>query len=182
MSRNSPSKPFSKAPSRARMVLPALAAGVLVACGALLIRGRSHSVTVSQVLRDISELALHKADSRDPDDGGLIGKWRLVASSADHFSGTLYDLRLTTDDMVIAAKQAVVIVDPATDCISFEMDGVVMAILEDPVKSSHEHFLNELEHHVLGPIPYRYDIVADASSIMGGRGASSEPSAVVSAD
>ena len=120
----------------------------------LIVSGRQQTQSVSHVVRQVQKIALGKPE------GGLIGPWWISAATADPVAGELIGLKVEVGPVLIAARKARIVVDPVNDTFRFEMSAVMMTRIDDP-PSGEEHHLVELEHYVLGPIPYGADIVAD---------------------
>ena len=154
----------SKDASRARLVLPVAAAGVVVACVCLLLRGPPEKHTVSQVARMIRETALASNEPDAPLEAGILGPWLITAERVDPVNGHLLSFRLKSGQMLIAATSARIDIDPEADTFSFEMWDVVYTRVPDPKEENQDAYTYTLEHYVLGPAPYRFDIVADGAA------------------
>ena len=152
-------------PSRSRFIIPVVLAGLVVGLlGAVLKSGQS-GMTVSEVTRAIRQVALRPSDRIEARQGGKIGPWWIAAEECDDpLSGEFVNLRLTSGNMLVAARRAKLHVDPQTDSIRFEMWDVVFARAPYTMRNqqSEEHFLHEMEHYVLGPAPWGDEIIPDS--------------------
>ena len=85
------------------MMLPVAGAGVIIACGMLLLRGGHETHTVSQVTRSIHEIALTANAPDAPLGAGLLGPWRISAERLDPISGQLIDFNLKSGVIMISS-------------------------------------------------------------------------------
>lgn len=120
----------------------------------LLISGSHETRTVSEVIDEIHKIALAKPD------GGLLGSWWVTAQSYDPQTSRLSEFKIECEPIHIAARSARVVVNQSTDSFHFEMWDVVVARSGEEGDDA-EHNLLAVDRYVLGPIPYRTDIVAD---------------------
>ena len=136
---------------RLKLLLPVIAVvGIIV-----LVSGSHETLTTSEVISRIHEIALAKPQ------GGLIGPWWVSASSHDPVSGKLKMLRVEWGDVRIAAKTARVVIDPVADTFRFDMWDVVMANIDVGEDTKGGRPLIDVDHYEFGPIPYGVDIVPD---------------------
>jgi hypothetical protein len=143
-------------------------AGIAIGCLVLgiALKQNDNGPRVSEVRRQITELALIKGDRPGEAEGGLFGAWRMSARSADHLTGELFHLRLEGDSLLINAARATVLVDPDANTIAFHLMDVDLAFigeLSDDVDPT-DHFMQHKDEYVIGPIPYSKDIRADGST------------------
>jgi hypothetical protein len=158
----------SKDAARARLVLPVAGAGLIIACAGLLLRGTPERHTVSQVARMIQETALASSEPDAPPEAGILGPWLITAERIDPVNGHLLNFRLQSGQMMIAAMSARIAIDPENDTFSFEMWNVVYTRVPEPREENQKAFTHALEHYVLGPAPYKFDIVADGAGALAG--------------
>jgi len=123
-------------------------------------------MSVSEVRREVTNLVLAKSNKPGFDNGGLIGFLHIAAQSADPLTGELQNLRIDGDNLLIAAKRAAILIDPQKDTITFKLHAIEMVSTNDGGKSGADgdgsaHFLNHLDQHLLGPIPWKTNIVVD---------------------
>ena len=143
-------KQVSKNRSRGRLVLPLFLAGVAVAGIGFALRDRPPApVAASQVRSDIAALV---------NDAGFLGPFMMRAASFDTIRHEFADFHAETDELMVAAARARLVVDADDDVISFELFDVTIVRVPDadtdlPVVSR--------DRYTLGPIPYRADIVDD---------------------
>ncbi len=153
-----PASPSPFAPKRrrpAKLVLPVAGLGLLVGGVALLIQATHRAHTVSMVIREIRTNVLRKPD------GGPIGPWWIFAAEQDPLTGEFKDFKMESGAMRIAARTARLSVDPHTDTFSFELWDVVLTRIPETDEDGPDHYLIQLDHHVLGPAPYGIDITPD---------------------
>lgn len=142
---------LSRVRRRLKLLLPVVAVvGIIV-----LVSSSHETLTASEVISRIHEIALAKPQ------GGLIGPWWVSASSHDPVSGKLKMLRVEWGDVRIAAKTARVVIDPVADTFRFEMWDVVMANIDVGEETKAGRPLVAVDHYEFGPIPYGVDIVPD---------------------
>ena len=147
--------------------MPVAAAGLLIACAGVLLRSTQETHTVSQVEGIIRDIALAGRMPDAPRNAGMLGIWRINAETFDPRTRCLRNFRMRSGHMVVAARTAVIVVDPVSDSFSFELKDVVYTRVSDEDKTaSHIH---EFEAYVLGPIAYEHDIVPDGAGSFGGR-------------
>ncbi|MCA9295884.1 MAG: hypothetical protein KC983_05190 [Phycisphaerales bacterium] len=149
-----------------KVALPLM--GIAIGCivlGIALKQG-GNGPRVSDVRRQITELALIKGDRPGENVGGLFGAWRLSARSADHLTGELFQLRLEGDSLLINAARATVLVDPDKDTIAFHLMDVDFAFIGEVPEDAPmaDHFMQHKDEYVIGPIPWSQDIRADGST------------------
>lgn len=154
----------SKDASRARLVLPVAGAGLTIACVGLLLRGAPERHTTSQVARMIQETALASNEPDAPRDAGILGPWHIAAERIDPVSGHLMNFQLKSGQMMVAARSARIAIDPENDTFSFEMWDVVYTRVPERNAADQNAFAHALDHYVLGPAPYKFDIVADGAA------------------
>jgi hypothetical protein len=149
--------------SPARLLLPVLAAGLVMACVLVLLRTSRSGHTVSQVKRGIHTIALHRSTEPDRADGGPLGPWWIAADGVDPVTGVLENFHVSSGNMEIAARGARLTVDPVDDTFTFELLDVAFTRVPDPDASEPEPegLLVSKERYVLGPAPYGVDIVSD---------------------
>lgn len=140
-----------------RLLLPLSFAGLIVVC-IVMLRGRApRSHTVSRVIRDVHQVALHQPD------GGLIGSWWISAKDIDPLTGNLLLFNVEAGPLHFGAKTARVVVDPDANTFQFVMKNVVVVRAErGESKRPGGDFLLDMDTYTLGPIPYHVDIVADS--------------------
>ncbi len=149
--------------SRARLIFPFAAAGVLVACVGLWMRGANQGHTVSHVQRTVRDIALAGAATGAPLEAGTIGPWKIAAEHVDPITGEYNEFRLGAGRMLITAERAVLMVDPEADTFSFDMWNVVYTRVPLPNEATDESYVWNLDRYVLGPAPYGMDIIADSA-------------------
>ncbi len=149
--------------SRARAILLRMSIVALVGGVILVLMGRSGKTqTVSHVIREIHKIVLRKPD------GGFIGPWWVSAAGLDPITGELKAMKVEFGAIHMASKTARVVVNPDTDSFKFEMWDVVLIRVppsttqpdEDGGDGRDDPLVN-LDRYVLGPIPYRGNIVPD---------------------
>lgn len=150
-----------KRPSRAWLLLPVLGIGLLVASLIVLWWEPPPQQSVSNVTRQIREIALAKSPKPGLDDGGPIGPLWVTAGQVDPVTGVFRNFHVRSGQMLMAADTARLIVDPVTDTFQFELQNVVFTRVPDSDAPEVEHHVLEMEYHTLGPVPYGMDIVAD---------------------
>lgn len=156
--------------SRARLILPFAAAGLFIACIAVLLHGSRDSHTVSYVQRTVRDIALAGGSPQAPPGAGAIGPWKISASDVDPFTGEFLDFHLEAGSIVLGAQRAVLHVDARADTFGFEMWDVVFTRVPSPDDDEQDAFVHRMDHYVLGPAPYGKNIVPD-----GGSGAPAAP-------
>jgi hypothetical protein len=156
--------------SRARLILPFAAAGLFMACIAVLLHGSRDSHTVSHVQRTVREIALAGGSPDAPPEAGVIGPWKISASDVDPFTGEFSDFHLEAGLIVLGAERAVLHVDARADTFGFEMWDVVFTRVPSPDEDEQDAFVHRMDHYILGPAPYGKNIVPD-----GGGGAPIAP-------
>jgi hypothetical protein len=154
------------ASARGRLVLPVAGAGLLIACGFVLLRGGPEQHTVSEVKRTIRDIALAASAPDAPPGAGEIGPWLIAADAHDPLTGVFTNFHLESGRMVLTARTADLIVDAATDSFTFELHDVVYMRIPDEGKPEEgvESFMHHLDHYRLGPAPYGADIVLDSAA------------------
>ncbi|UCD76468.1 MAG: hypothetical protein JSV91_05995 [Phycisphaerales bacterium] len=153
--------------SKARLIIPVAVAGLTVGLVTTVFRNAEPSMTVSEVRRAIRQIALRQSDRTEQRQGGSIGPWWVAADDcADPLAGEFVNFRLSSGNMQIAAKRAMLHVDPRADTIRFEMWNVVFARAPYTMRNqqSADHFLHRMDHYVLGPAPWEGDIIPDAGN------------------
>ncbi len=141
-----------------RPVLRVGVAALVVAFVILLVSGSPETRTVSEVIAEVHEIALHEPQ------GGLIGRWWVSAAGIDPDTGRLRSFKIECGPIHIAAKSARVIVNHHADSFQFEMLDVVMARVPEPGEPDDDEVLRVLDRFVLGPLPYPMDIVPDKNA------------------
>jgi hypothetical protein len=148
--------------SLARLAMPFAAAGMVVACLAVLLNGsRDPGVSESQVHREIREIALHRGGEGSQDDGGHVGPWWISASDVDPLTGIFRDFKLTSGKLRLASTSALLIVDADTDMVSIHLEDVVMVRVLDGTEDEPQRRLHHIDVFDLGPIRWHEDIVRD---------------------
>ncbi|MBT8486296.1 MAG: hypothetical protein HKO59_10175 [Phycisphaerales bacterium] len=150
--------------SRLRLLLPLTGAVLLILCGAALFRPARETHTVSEVIRSIQSIAREGADPAGPPGAGQIGPWSIAASGIDPITGHLADFRLESGPLVVAAKQAIVHVDPDDNTFSLELLEVVYTRIPETPDEDGDAFVHRMDRYVLGPAPYSIDIVTDSGA------------------
>ena len=152
-------------PSRARFIIPVVLIGLIVGLLGAVLKSNQPGMTVSEVTRAIRQVALRPSDRTEARQGGKIGPWWLAADECDDpLSGEFVNLRITSGNMLVAARRAKLHVDPLANSIRFEMWDVVFARVPytKRTEQSEEHFVHQMEHYVLGPAPWGDEIVPDS--------------------
>ena len=150
--------------SRARLILPFAAAGLFIACIAVLLHGSRDSHTVSHVQRTVREIALAGGSPDAPSGAGVIGPWKISASGVDPFTGEFSGFHLESGPIVLGADRAVLHVDARADTFSFEMWDVVFSRVPAAGEDEQDAFVHRMDHYILGPAPYGKNIVPDGGS------------------
>ena len=152
-------------PSRARFIIPVVLIGLIVGLLGAVLKSHQPGMTVSEVTRAIRQVALRPSDRTEARQGGKIGPWWVAADECDDpLSGEFVNLRITSGNMLVAARRAKLHVDPRANSIRFEMWDVVFARVPytKRTEQSEEHFVHQMEHYVLGPAPWGDEIVPDS--------------------
>lgn len=148
--------------TRARLVVPMGIAGVLAAIIISSLFQTEEPHTVSEVVRQIREIALRTSDKPGVEDGGPLGLMWIAASDIDVLTGTMNQVRVRAGEVRLAARDGRVIADPEENTISFSLEDVVLFHLpRGSADAEPDHSVTELDSFVLGPIPYKRRIVAD---------------------
>jgi hypothetical protein len=151
--------------ARARLILPVAGAGVLIACGLVLLRQTPEQHTVSQVKRALRERILTAPRPGAPAGAGELGPWRIRAADYDALSGSFTNLRVESGPVMLSASAAELLVDASSDSITFELRDVVYTrIPQDREDGDADAFVHELAQYRLGPIPYDLDIIPDSAA------------------
>jgi hypothetical protein len=181
VSASNPYRPATEGRSFKRLLFPgALALLFLALLVAWVGPVSSETITVSELTRRIREIALRGTGEAGVEQGGEIGPWWIAADSGDPVTGEFANFRLSSGSLHLAAKTAMLHVDPDANTISFDMSNVVFASI--PVRRvddvDEEHFLHRVDQYTLGPAPVGFEIAADGRSNPSG---SSPSSSVVEA-
>lgn len=148
---------------RFRLLIPICLLGVCAGMLAVMMGGEESFTTVSQVTRSIRQRILFGSDAYDYEQGGQIGPWWIAADTGDELTGEYTNFRLQSKDLHLAAKRALLVVDPIEDTICFELTEVVF--MRTPTgydgEPEGEQFLHTTDFYTLGPVPYGEDIVSD---------------------
>ena len=160
------SRSASSGAARARLILPVAGAGVLIACGFVLLRDSPERHTVSDVKRAIRDLALAAGAPGAPAGAGTVGPWEIAAEKYDPLSGVFTNFRLESGAVMLTASSADLLVDASSDSMTFELRDVVYTrIPQEGDEDDVEAFVHKLAEYRLGPIPYDVDIIPDASAV-----------------
>jgi hypothetical protein len=154
----------SRPPNRARLILPFVACGLLIAGVGLMIARGERQQTVSEVARTIRQVALRGGAPNGNPEAGSFGPWLLAAGSVDPVTGLYHDFTITSGDLLIGAARAKLHVDPDSDTFTFEMWNVVYTVAPDAANAETESYVYRKDHYLLGPAPYGVDIVPDGDS------------------
>jgi len=144
-----------------RLLVPVLGAVLVVACLVVMLGSGGERHTVSEVVREIHQIALAGNEPDAKYGSGRIGAWKIAAEHVNPLTGELTSLRIESGSMMIAARTAHVIVDTEADTFSFELRDVVYTRVPEDGKEEGDAFVHELEHYTLGPAPYGVNIVPD---------------------
>jgi hypothetical protein len=155
-----------KSPSRLRLLLPIALLGVVVALTVGIVKHQTKTVAVSDVIRNVRDLALQPSRPGEVRPGGRLGDWWIAADAGDPLTGELRNFQLQSGDLNLAAARAVLKVDPERDAVTFELFDVTylstpyIARGEDAPDTA--NYLHTMESFTLGPRRLGYDIVPDA--------------------
>ena len=139
------------------LILPGIGALAMIAIGATLLKLNQPQTTISEVRKELREIALRQSDSGILDNGGAVGPWWIAANEVNPFT----DEFIRCGDMLIAAKNATLQIDAGRDTFAFELRDVVFTrILKDEELPGGDA-LWQLDAHTLGPAPWGVDIIDD---------------------
>lgn len=145
--------------SKRWLILPGMGAIAMIAIGLALLKLNQPTATVAQVKQELREIALRTSESGMLDNGGAVGPWWIAANDVNPFTDEFTELRVRSGDMLIAARSAILSVDPQRDTFAFELRDVVFTrILKDEQLPGGDA-LWHLEAHTLGPAPWGIDII-----------------------
>jgi hypothetical protein len=148
-----------RGPGRGRLVIPVMLAGLLVAgVGVVMRLSTPRAITVSAATRQLHELMLRRPS------GGRLGEWIVQAQGIDPISGQLRNVNIESDEMRLAARTGVLVVDPDTNSFNLHLTEVVFTRLPGRGAGGEEPELLSLPSHVLGPVPLGRKIVPDAGA------------------
>jgi len=150
--------------SRARLIVPFAAAGLFIACIAVLLHGSRQRQTVSHVHRTVREIALAGGAPDARPGAGAIGPWRISAADVDPITGQYIDFHLESGPIVLGAEKAVLLVDARADTFAFEMWDVVFTRVPESGDDELGAFVHRMDHYILGPAPYGMNIIPDGGS------------------
>ncbi len=143
------------------MALPILGGIAMVSIGLTLLKLNQPRTTVSKVKQELREIALRQSESGMLDNGGAVGPWWIAANEVNPFTDEFTEFRVRSGDMLIAAKNATLQIDPTHDTFAFELHDVVFTrILKDEQLPGGDA-LWQLDAHTLGPAPWGEDIIDD---------------------
>lgn len=146
------------------LLVPSILGGLIFALGMIWLLQPQQPATVTEVEREIRRILLHRSDRDGVEHGGGIGRWWVSATSADEITGEYRNFRMRSSSIHLAAKSAVLKVDPDRNAIRFELRDVVFTKVPDDLRDALDHSLLERETYVLGPVPYHRTIVRDADT------------------
>jgi hypothetical protein len=150
--------------SRARLIVPFAAAGLFIACIAVLLHGSRQRHTVSHVHRTVREIALAGGAPDARPGAGAIGPWKISAADVDPITGQYIDFHLESGPIVLGAERAVLFVDAKADTFGFEMWNVVFTRVPQSGDEEPGAFVHRMDHYILGPAPYGMNIIPDGGS------------------
>jgi hypothetical protein len=156
------SKQIKRTPQKTviRYVLPLGLAGLLIGMLGMWLKHDPQIDTVSDVTRQIYDIALARGGDSGKPFGGAVGPWWISAEGTDYLSGDLTGFSLTSGDLHLGARRATVWVDPTDNTFSLQLHNVV--ILSAPTKNDVDpSFLQNIDEYVLGPATWQRDIVSD---------------------
>lgn len=143
------------------MIVPVAGAGLFIACMVILATRQPPRQTASEVRTKISEVVLHQSTKPGAQAGGAIGPWWVSASGFDPHTNVFENLRITSDQLHVAAETAELKIDPSADTFTFELDQVVLFDLDDADVPDRSTPMRTIRSYTLGPIEYGVDIVPD---------------------
>lgn len=147
--------------ARAWLIAPVAGAGLFMACLVILATRQPPSETVNEVRTKITDTLLHRSTKPGVENGGPIGPWWVSASEVDSEIGTFHNLRITSNQLHIAAEAADLTIDPVNDTFTFELRQVVLFNLDDVKAADDSTAMRTIPEYSLGPIEYGVDIVND---------------------
>jgi hypothetical protein len=176
----------------ARVLLPLLGVGMLVAGIVFSMQRRERTWTESEVVQEMRRIALEGGRAENPMAGGL-GPLRIAARTIDAASGDFLDFRIESARMMVTARRAVLTVDPDRDTFAFDLHDVVFTRVPEiggdgageagtaagggtastltfggPTEIG--SFVHTTERHLFGPADFGQDIVPDGTRRSGGGG------------
>lgn len=160
-----PSVRSASAARRGSIPLPTLigvAGMVLLAVGVIMMFAtRKPQETVGDVRAQIVSIVRAGSAERPGFGEGLLGPWRLRASSIDERAGTFTDLVIEQDDVVITAASATLVIDVEADTFAFDLEDVTYVRADAPEAGAAigDGVFERMASHRLGPAPWGRDIV-----------------------
>lgn len=173
----------------ARVLLPLLGVGMLVAGIVFSMKSRERTWTESEVVQEMRRIALEGGRAETPMAGGL-GPLRIAAGTIDAVSGDFLDFRIESARMMVTARRAVLTVDPHRDTFAFDLHDVVFTRVPEidgdgsgaadeggtasdlasggPVDIG--SFVHTTDRHLFGPADFGQNIVPDGPRRSGGGG------------
>ena len=161
--------------TRAAM-LPAIIGFAVLALGIILTARRGERTwTESEVVQEIRRIALEggRAESLR---AGRLGPLRLSARTVDPATGEFVGFRIETDQIMVAAARAAIVVDAEQDTFAFDLQEVVVTRIPDEVTEpgdaapDAQSLIHTADRHRFGPAAFGSDIKPDGTPRTGGGG------------
>lgn len=153
--------------TRAAM-LPALIGFAVLAIGIVLANRRGERTwTESEVVHEIRRIALEGGQAESLR-AGRFGPLRLAAQTVDPVTGEFVGFRIETDQIMVAAARAAIIVDAEQDTFAFDLQEVVVTRIPDELSEPGEppaatSLIHTADRHRFGPAAFGSDIKPDGT-------------------
>lgn len=157
-------------------MLPAIIGFAVLALGIVLATRRGERTwTESEVVHEIRRIALEggRAESLR---AGRLGPLRLSARTVDPATGEFVGFRIETDQIMVAAARAAIVVDAEQDTFAFDLQEVVVTRIPDEVTEpgdaapDAQSLIHTADRHRFGPAAFGSDIKPDGTPRSGGGG------------